>query len=512
MSACKENSIKLCGSKNCAICYARSFASNEKAKCWDYNKNKTNPWEHFRSEAKYTDPVTKVRDYSFYWFICDNDECKHSFKASLDKISGTKNVGTRMSKKPDNPVKEGDKKKKIKKDPSKGTWCPYCAKFPKLLCDDVNCKPCFDKSFQSVDCDMLRKYSDKNDKTPRQVFKTSNDKYIFYCEDCKHEFTSKLSNITALERECRYCAHQELCDDTECDRCYNNSLASVAGINDMWSKKNKLQPRKHFKNTHTQKITIKCLECKHEYITSPRAVTRGDQCKHCRKHNKKLCSDKNCKNGCYENSFASHPKSKHWCDEDNGDITPKDVLKGSDSKYWFKCEECDNKFQTSMYHVTGNNRWCPYCYNKTEKKLQKWLKNKYGDEFKRSVRYTWCKNPSTKKYLPFDFANENMKLIIELDGGQHFKQVSNWESPKEIQRKDCYKMFLANENGYTVIRLLQEDVYSDKNDWENKLTNLIKKYEKPSRMFITENEEIYKYYKQLVRIKVKKPKKIIDLD
>jgi len=47
-----------------------------------------------------------------------------------------------------------------------------------------------------------------------------------------------------------------------------------------------------------------------------------------------------------------------------------------------------------------------------------------------------------------------------------------------------YKMNEANKNGYTVIRIIQEDVFFDKNDWKNKLVKVIKKYDKPENVYI----------------------------
>ena len=67
------------------------------------------------------------------------------------------------------------------------------------------------------------------------------------------------------------------------------------------------------------------------------------------------------------------------------------------------------------------------------------------------------------------------KIIIELDGPHHFRQVSNWGNYEENQKRDIYKMKCANENGFSVIRLLQEDVLFDKYDW---LYELIKNIDK----------------------------------
>ena len=84
----------------------------------------------------------------------------------------------------------------------------------------------------------------------------------------------------------------------------------------------------------------------------------------------------------------------------------------------------------------------------------------------------WCKNIS---YLPFDFVLKLLKIIIELDGPQHFIQIMNWKSPEETRKGDIYKMECANENGYSIIRILQKDVYYNKYDWLSELINNIEK-------------------------------------
>lgn len=47
------------------------------------------------------------------------------------------------------------------------------------------------------------------------------------------------------------------------------------------------------------------------------------------------------------------------------------------------------------------------------------------------------------------------------------------ETPEDSRKRDIYKMKCANENGFSVIRLLQEDVLFDKYYWLNELiTNI----------------------------------------
>jgi very-short-patch-repair endonuclease len=66
-----------------------------------------------------------------------------------------------------------------------------------------------------------------------------------------------------------------------------------------------------------------------------------------------------------------------------------------------------------------------------------------------------------------------VKLIIEIDGPHHFIQVSNWKSPKETQARDKYKENIAIENGYTIFRILQEDIWYNMNDWETTVKDFI---------------------------------------
>jgi very-short-patch-repair endonuclease len=101
-----------------------------------------------------------------------------------------------------------------------------------------------------------------------------------------------------------------------------------------------------------------------------------------------------------------------------------------------------------------------------------------------------------KKHLPFDFVIEERKIIIELDGPQHFKQIASWLSPEETFTIDLYKMDCANKNGFCVIRILQKDVFNDKYDWLGELINkieLISNENNIQNIFMCKNDE-YKNY------------------
>ncbi len=48
----------------------------------------------------------------------------------------------------------------------------------------------------------------------------------------------------------------------------------------------------------------------------------------------------------FERSFASHPKAQYWSEKN--EISPKDILKGSNKKFWFNCNICNHEFDISL--------------------------------------------------------------------------------------------------------------------------------------------------------------------
>ena len=160
----------------------------------------------------------------------------------------------------------------------------------------------------------------------------------------------------------------------------------------------------------------------------------------------------------------------------------------SNKKYKFNCPDCNIQKNIILTDISNNGSFCGCQKNKTEKILFNSLNDKY--DIIREKKFPWCINNDTGRLLPYDFIIEKYKTIIELDGIQHFIQVMDWQSPEIRQRIDIYKQDLANKNGYSVIRLLQIDVFHNKNDWYNKLVNKIKKYEHPINIYI-DNEKGY---------------------
>jgi len=317
----------------------------------------------------------------------------------------------------------------------------------------------FENSFASHPKSIF--WSKKNEGSPSEYALNSHKKCWFDCE-CGHSFEISLNNINVLNRWCSYCANKKLCGN--CDSCYNKSFASINySIN--WSEQNIISPNEILKYSH-KKYLFNCPSCKHSFQEILSHISRGNKCPYCA--NKKLCNNElNCEY-CLNKTFASVDKRLYWSNKNKQN--PSDVFKSTSAKFWFDCDKCSNVFESKLCHVT-NGSWCPHCRYKTEDKFNKIL-IKQIPSLKRQHKVDWCKHI---KHLPFDFVIEEKLIIIELDGFQHLKQVSKWKSPEYNKQRDLYKMECANKNGYSIIRILQEDVLHDKYEW---LTELIDNIDK----------------------------------
>ena len=468
---CSVTWNKICDDVNCSYCYQRSFAGFEgktntgklKKDCWIVEKN-----NGITPREVYTGKNIK------YWFQCDT--CPHIFNTSIEDI-----------------VKE------------KGTWCPYCSIPTKKMCGDINCGHCIQRSFAGYegetekgkmkkDCWIIEK---NNGLTPRDIMKSSGvNKFWFQCDVCNHDFQSNLVNITCGGNWCPYCSNQKMCDDITCSFCVSKSFEGFEGKTkngklkkECWmiEQNNGLTPRDVFLST-SKKITFQCDCCSHIFTSSLNSITRegGNWCPYCSSY--AICKSHDCGH-CFKKSFASYEgktpsgnlKIDYWIKEKNNGLTPRDITKSNDKKFWFQCDKCMHQFKCDPAHIIRKDgaRWCPQCKNKTEQMFQSWFKDNYEYKLQSQKRFKWCKNPETNRILPFDFCIPDLKLIIEIDGDQHFRQVWNWKAPELQQERDVFKMNLALDNGYTTIRIYQPDIYSNRNNWDKETEEAIKKYDVP---------------------------------
>lgn len=127
-------------------------------------------------------------------------------------------------------------------------------------------------------------------------------------------------------------------------------------------------------------------------------------------------------------------------------------------------------YQKAGDHIRGYG--CKNCTHKTEKMMFKWLKNNMGYEPQTQFSFDDCRNSMTDHKYQFDFRIGN--IFIELDGRQHFREITHWKSEvSEVRRRDIEKTIYLLENGYSLIRIDQIYVWRCINNWDIKLEECI---------------------------------------
>jgi len=437
---CTQNSKKLCGNMTCGVCAPRSFANHPKAKYWSSKNN---------DEPEY------VMKYSNKKYKFDCEDCNHEIELIINHITS-------------------------------GSWCAYCNKHS--LCETENCLFCFQKSFASHA--MATQWSSKNTFTPRQVTRSSEKKCWFDCSTCNHSFQTILFSINK-DKYCPYCTSQALCESDDCKVCFEKSCASHF-IKEAWSPMNEKTPRQMFLQSN-KKVKFCCLVCKHDYETTiTHFYNRNGSCPYC--SNKYLCDNTSC-SACFQKSFASHPQIHCWSAKNT--VNPRSVFKGSEKRCTFECDVCHSEFEAKLYNVlTGY--WCPFCKNKTEAKMARFLQKMYP-ECKTQERFDWCRFSITNNIMPFDFMIGD--ILIELDGEQHFTQVSNWDTPENVQVKDVEKIQKAVKEGYSVIHLLQRDVWNDTYDWKKVLQATMEELEgSPPQCIFLQKDTCTEYKSHIIQL------------
>ena len=334
-----------------------------------------------------------------------------------------------------------------------GKWCSSCHQTPS-----------YEQSFASNEERAACWHTTKNGKVkPRDVFKSTVKKYWFTCNN-DHDFDVSLNSVTGGH----WCSS---CHQTPS---YDRSFASNEERAACWhtTKNGDVKPRDVFKSAN-KKYWFTCNN-DHDFYMSPSSVTKGKWCSSCHQ------------TPSYEQSFASNEeRAAYWHATKNGKVKPRDVFKSSHKIFWFTCDN-DHDFDMRLGNVTNSRQWCSSCVNKTETHIFETLRDKGYDVGKKSNRKMF------KTKYRYDIIIDDKKVIVEVDGAQHFKQVSNWCSYEETYKTDIYKEELAHKNGYRVVRISQEYVWyhqiaKNKTEWISKLVKAIEsEYE---NQFISDTDE-----------------------
>lgn len=370
-----------------------------------------------------------------YWWLCPNtcpEGCPHEWEAFVSNRCGSGKHG-----------------------------CPYCS-------SSFQYKVCIHTSIVGThQAEAAQWHPTKNGDLRPENFSFGSERVVWWlcpkstcAEGCPHEWATEISKRLkrGVDAGCPFCAinHKSVC-------VHNSIVTTHPHLMTEWDyKKNVgLSPEKLIAGS-CQKVWWKCVKgceygCEHSWLAriSDR-INSNTGCPYCCSQRQKFCV--------HQTISYSHPTiAAEWHPTKNSDLKPDQFISGSDRRIWWKCCVNDkHEWITSISNRVTNKTGCPHCRNnKTEGLLFTYLKEHHSD----TIHQFKLANCKRIKYLPFDFCIPSLKVIIEMDGGQHFKQVSNWLSPEENLKRDIFKMKKAEADGYKVIRITQEDVFWKGETW-----------------------------------------------
>ena len=131
-----------------------------------------------------------------------------------------------------------------------------------------------------------------------------------------------------------------------------------------------------------------------------------------------------------------------------------------------ECTICDAPVNSTIMNFLHHKSKGCCCSWKTETKLYRWLIDNFPSyTIVTQAAFASCEAVNR---LRFDFGIDEFKIVIELDGIQHFEETKHYTASRPLARRqelDLVKECWAKRNGYTLIRLPQWNVWEDTNNW-----------------------------------------------
>jgi len=348
--------------------------------------------------------------------------------------------------------------------------CPYHGSFnqtPNSHLMGQNCRNCIFKNTNKYIERAIKVHGDRYDYSKLNYI-SAKQKIIIICK-IHGEFHQTINNHLTGSNCPKCCTLNTANKKRNTNNIFIENSIKVHGTKYDYSKVNYIN----------NKIKVKIICPNHgEFFQTPLAHIKGSNCNDCALI---IISKKNRSN---TEEFIEKAKKKHG---NIYDYSKVNYIKYSE-KVIIICKKHGEFSIFPYYHLHGIG--CCFCVNKTEGMLFEKMKNHYPtiiSQFKQE----WCKNKR------FDFCIPEYKIIIELDGRQHFEKVENWKSIENNFENDKFKEKCANENQYSTIRILQEDVYNNSYNWCEELRDAIeyvKECNKIQNIYLCKNGEYDNYY------------------
>ena len=197
-------------------------------------------------------------------------------------------------------------------------------------------------------------------------------------------------------------------------------------------------------------FSIQCCECNNIFEVDRKAISTA-----CilRKNNIyttrwcPICNKKKCVEGLNDIATVRKDLIEYF-------VNPEDAKKysvGSHAKVLLKCPDCGNEKTSVVSNLCTNGFSCNYCSDNLSlgnKIMRNLCLQLPLDEYDFEFTDIWTQGKQYDCY----FSYNNIKYLVEIDGRQHFMDT-DWATKEQQEQNDLLKNYLAQKNGYKIIRI-----------------------------------------------------------
>lgn len=176
------------------------------------------------------------------------------------------------------------------------------------------------------------------DLTPADVSAGSKRKVWWLCQDCGHEWETRVRSRTRARHACPACAQRAAAA--------TNPLTSHPISVFFHPTRNGDLTADQVSAGSDRKVWWECPDCGHAWRARVRQCTRLFLCPRCRPRK----------------TLADDPLAVEWHPTLNGDFTPKDFAIGSRERVWWRCPDCGHEWQATIRSRVQQRTGCRSCF------------------------------------------------------------------------------------------------------------------------------------------------------
>lgn len=270
--------------------------------------------------------------------------------------------------------------------------------------------------------------------------KNKNPYILIKCPNTEHEsYWILLSAFINKEKECKYCSKEDMFKDKDeyVSDCVKLKLNNYKLLDIKRDSRGAI------------KVFVQCENKLHPpYWVKFRDVNKGGRCIKCQG---KIGGNKR-RN---RNPLVTNIYKQKVFDLCQNEFIVLGEYKNMDTKVLMYHTECENEFEVNPHSFLRNKSFCPYCSKKQykgEKIIKKFLTSQ-SIVFEPQKTFNDCRN---KNKLPFDFYLLDYNLLIEYQGGQHYKPIEYFGGQEQFeyrQNNDQIKKDYCQQNNIPLLEI-----------------------------------------------------------